>query len=416
MSIQKVSEAMQQALSRFDHGLLIKGDPAFSKSLELGQVLKGKVLRHYEGSTYGINFNGQEKVVDSAVPLKTGELIYGRVIGLDDQVRLQHLPAGAADTTASNNAGNLLTNVAQPLSSNEQALVALFDKYQAKLPAQDRIAVSQQMNKASNPGLMALSSLVLSKLGLLQSPELLKGLVRNLQGEQFYESSKASLAPILNSDPVFTPIETQNPVSQLVNVLQANYDHERSADDRVGDDNPGDSDMIGMDHELGNLNFQQDFQGQQDNNQAYLEWLIGRWVLNMQNESTVSHRLTTFPVWFDGRLVEVSVAFFDQPAQTSTEKLRYRKLVFSITTDALGKVEINVLAADKRLDIEVGADNEHSANYLANYLNELRETLLEYGWTVNRIKYGVLEDESANGVLQSVVEHHITQDSLNHLI
>ena len=75
MSVDKVTEAIQQAVSRFDKALSIKSDSAFSKSLNLGQVLKGKVLRHYEGSHYVVSFNGQEKVVDSAIPLKTGESV-----------------------------------------------------------------------------------------------------------------------------------------------------------------------------------------------------------------------------------------------------------------------------------------------------------------------------------------------------
>ena len=416
MSIQKVSEAVQQALSRLDQGLLIKGDAAFSKSLALGQVLKGKVMRHYEGSTYSISFNGQEKVVDSAVPLKTGELIYGRVVGLDEHVRLQHLPGGTSDTTALNNVGNSLANSHQSLTANEQALQALFDKYQAKLPAHDRIAVAKQMNRSSNPGLMALSSLILSKLGLIQSPELLKGIVRNLEGEHFYNANKASLAPVITSESVMAPTTNKDSIDQLVNLFQASYDPERFSNEQDQEDYVEDNELMGAKDNKNNSSFQQDLDGRRDSNRSYYEWLIGRWILNMQNETSVSHRLTTFPIWFDDQLVEVSIAFFDQPEQPLSEKLRYRKLVFTITTDVLGTAELSVVAADRRLDIDVGTDNEYSAHYLADYLNELKGALEDYGWLVNRIKYGVSNDTHDNGVLQAVVEHHVTQDSLNHLI
>src|SRR3954462_14554697 len=84
------------------NALLFKADVDFAAKLTLGQIIKGRVLRAYEGGRYLMDFYGQQKVVDSAMPLRVGDVIHGRVVGLGEHVELQRVqldasrPAGQA--------------------------------------------------------------------------------------------------------------------------------------------------------------------------------------------------------------------------------------------------------------------------------------------------------------------------------
>ena len=40
-------------------------------ALSLGQIVKARVLKHYEGARYLVSLEGRERVVDSSVPLST---------------------------------------------------------------------------------------------------------------------------------------------------------------------------------------------------------------------------------------------------------------------------------------------------------------------------------------------------------
>ena len=61
-------------------------------ALSLGQIVKARVLKHYEGGRYLVSLEGRERVVDSSVPLNTGELVRGRVIAVGERIELQPLP------------------------------------------------------------------------------------------------------------------------------------------------------------------------------------------------------------------------------------------------------------------------------------------------------------------------------------
>ena len=76
MSTGPVEGALQQGLLRLDQSLIFGADRDFLSTLTMGQIIKGRVLRHYEGSRYGVEFGGQERVVDSAIALRSGDVIH----------------------------------------------------------------------------------------------------------------------------------------------------------------------------------------------------------------------------------------------------------------------------------------------------------------------------------------------------
>ena len=73
---------------------------AFRAALKLGEIIRGRVMRSLGEGRYSVSFHGQERIVDSAIPLRTDDILHGRVIALGDRVELQRVrtePAQAAE-------------------------------------------------------------------------------------------------------------------------------------------------------------------------------------------------------------------------------------------------------------------------------------------------------------------------------
>ena len=329
-------------------------------------------------------------------------------------MNLQRLPLDPESKSIADVVKKDMPKVNLGLSSNERLLIELFAKYNAKLNPQDRAMIVAQMNKIPKANYVALSSLILSKLGLVQAPELLKGIIKNLQGDKQAMQDQTKLAPKMTAQPSLVSEESNTAIEQLASLLLARQQNDEGIEKVQYEEQEKRHLTVG--DRWNNEDLPQNTDDGQRNNHSYLEWLLGRWILNMQNECSVSHRLTTFPIWFDEKLVEVNVAFFDHPGHSSSDNLQSRKLVFSINTDTLGAVEVSVIAADRHLNIDIVAEKQDSADYLAAYLRDLKLTLVDYGWKVDRIKYGVLARDSVDGAMQAVVEHQISQDSLNQLM
>ncbi|MCK7581364.1 MAG: hypothetical protein MZV65_40845 [Chromatiales bacterium] len=86
MSITNVAAGSSAALQGAGNRLYLAGASEFADKLTVGQILKGRVLRQYDQSRYLVGFDGNERVVDSAVPLRTGELLHGRVMAVGERV------------------------------------------------------------------------------------------------------------------------------------------------------------------------------------------------------------------------------------------------------------------------------------------------------------------------------------------
>jgi len=181
MNIQGVSPFPLGAQKDAAGNLSIPGGDDFASKLQLGQIIKGRVLRHYEGTLYGVEFNGREKVVDSGVPLQTEEILHGKVVGLGDKVELQRVRVPASQPVREDAASNV-----RPWSmggDTGKLVTDLFEQYQGRLTPEQAQVVEQSVRAVSEKQSMALSGLLLSKLGVTIAPELLKAVYELLRTE-----------------------------------------------------------------------------------------------------------------------------------------------------------------------------------------------------------------------------------------
>lgn len=412
MTVSNIMNALQQSLGKGAGNLTIDGDIAFHKPLNLGQIIKGKVMMHYEGGRYLVDFAGQEKVVDSTVPLKTGELIQGRVIGLDDKVHLQRM---WTDQHAARSIipGDLTLGInLQSLTSNEKMVVELFGQYQGKLTRPDLGVITNLLKGAKNPIQMARSGLVLQKIGLPVAPELVRAIYRSLDTTVAQRNIADRIQLELIVDSNGTKGQQDAAIQQLGILLKSFnvYDDQQS----IFSGTKGLTKSFSKgDVSLGSGADDRNYTDDRDST----EWLLGYWLLNVQSGGSVSHKYASVPMRVGDHEVDIQLAMFSQKDKSlKKDGAKHSHLVFSLDTDYLGKVEISIKVVDKNLRIEVTTQSEYSADILAKRMNDLRKSLSSFDWNARDIKYGLNNDVHAKGVVRYVAEHYITQDSLNQLM
>lgn len=392
----------------------LPGAAEFASELNMGQIIKGKVLRQYEGGgRYLVNFDGRERVVDSGIPLTTGELIHGRVIGLGDRVELQRVYSAEESVRATE------PPKSEFLPTHAQAVEEMALRYRAALDGADRNALVQAAQRASDPNTMVLAGITLNKMGLRQSPELLWPVYRALQREDALSAGLHANRQVLQVEAVVSG----QPNAQLAGLRQLAETLAKQIED--GLERPSSKDRVREGGDLssrGNAEVPSAVigaigaQGEQERGGVDPRQLA-RWLLNTQTEGAVAHRLGTVPFLFGNQLIEVDLSFFEQNKEASrTTQTQHRKIVFSLRTEHLGTVQIAAHVSGTHVRLEVATDNDDATAATSAHAQELRAALSTAGWDVDEVMYQTSQTDSQNGVVRSVVEHIISQDSLSRLI
>jgi hypothetical protein len=359
-------------------------------ALSLGQIVKARVLKHYEGGRYLVSLEGRERVVDSSVPLTTGELVRGRVIAVGDRIELQPLPPAVSEDTFQ---GPLQGKVDEPVDQ----LSATFAQFGLQLDDATRAAVMRSLKGAADPQATVLAAMTLAKLGLPQQAELIDA----VQGLLRRRPAAVPAADV--SKDAFPVAPGPQLVAQLQEALRSTL--------APGQQDPAPSAAPPL--QVASDNPQQQ-QGSQSGNSGEQ---LGQRVMNTQTGGAVSHRVGTLPLLVAGRLVEVDVALFDQGARQSRQgEARSRHLVFLLNSTSLGGVEVSARLVYSRLRLRFAAERESTLELLAGRRDELSRRLAGLGWTVDEITYEPREGAGHNAAYRAVADHVVAQGSLDRKI
>ena len=413
MNVNNILATFQNAIAGADQRLTLAADNDFAAKLTIGQMLKGKVLRQYDGNRYAVDFNGQEKVVDSTVPLRTGEILYGRVVGLGDKVQLQRVFTGGEGAQTSSGSASAKLN-GGPL---EQQIISLFSQYQGKLSTNELQSLIKLVRNSVKPDLMAMSGLLLSKIGLRFDADLARALYRALSDTKsgVIQNSKSTIRLQTERNEGVTGISNAT-VEQLVSAFVSKQSQLRQTDTQDARDDALD-DSIGEEHSLESEQYSGLSKENGSLSQHQQEWVLGRYILNAQSDGSVAHRIRSIPMWFGDQLIEVDIALFSQlPQRSPNEGIRYQKLVFSLDTEKLGHIEVSVLVANRNLRIRVLSEKEDITERMSYYLPDLKNVLQEFEWQLDEISYETAHKDAQGNVLGAVVDHYVSQDSLSRLM
>jgi hypothetical protein len=422
MSVQSVGLTDSPISTAAATRLFLPGAQAFSDSLNIGQIIQGRVLREYEGNNrYLVAFGTDERVVDSALPLTPGEILHGRVVGLGERVELQRVFARDREpTTQQASAGE--ARVGRSASEQETLVDALFQRYQIPLAADDRATLLRAMRSAGDGEAMSLAGAMLGKLGLPQTGVLLDALYRaqRVQTTAVPSGSDRELLPEVLAVPAQQVAEWQassirSLAALLGQIAELNSQSERSpspassapgAADGAPSSNRGSQSVRARGKELS--------EGQtRDSAQSALAQRI----LNAQTGGVVSHRSGYLPLLVGGKLVEVSFALFEQqrPA-TPAGSMQHRQVAFSLRTERFGQVDVVARITGDHVRVQLLTGSDENVSEASRYAGELTQALTESGWSVDEIAYGLRGQNGQDATVRSVIEHVISLDSLNRLV
>jgi hypothetical protein len=416
MSISGISSGLTPALQGGGGRLFLPGAAEFADKLTIGQILKGRVLRQYDSNRYLVDFGGDSRVVDSAIPLSTGELLHGRVVGLGDRVELQRMPnQDLGDGARSTLPESATTSVA--VSGSGDVLANVLARFQVNLSPADQATLMRAIRSATDGSAMTIAGVLLSKLGLTQSPDLLNAVYNMLVARRTSATEQAAinLQPLMQgaAGSVIPPTAL---VAQLGEMLRQTL--EESIPQRTESNETPASTATSSPK----LSISADAQSQgsattTDSGTQNSEQLLGQWVLNAQTDGSVAHRTGTIPLLVGNRLMEVEVALFEQRRNADPKAdTRHRQLIFRLNTETMGTVEISARLAGDRVRVHVVSEDGRAASSLSSESPALRAALGEAGWKVDEVVYETRSLGDRNAAASAVIDHVINQDSLNRVI
>lgn len=410
MSVDQIANALDAALRGAAGKLSFGGD--FPSTLTIGQIIKGRVLRQYDGHRYLVEFSGQEKVVDSSIPLKTDEVIQGRVVGLGDRVELQRVYQhdGQASTEPQGQKANPQPLFADKLQAQIENLIARFN---GNLNPDEIATVVRASRGSVAVDWTAMAGLALSKLGLGVAPELLRAIVKTVEDPNRTGLFLAAGGLDVQTQAAKTGFVDTATVSKIAQSLAQALDDPKTKDDgRPEAAEHGDPQMDGRSPSVSIAMTPVGQQSGGTSDERPRDW--ARWILNAQTEGAVLHRIGTFPVRLNDQVVEIDVAAFEQRQSQAHQEPRHRQIALQLKLAGLGRVDILAKTVDRHVRLTLGAATGESTETLARYMGSLRGTLSEFGWQVDELTYET--GEAASNPARKVVEHVIAQDSLNRLM
>lgn len=415
MSVQPIGAGSPGVVPSGGGRFFLPDATEFSGSLRLGEIIQGKVLRQYEGGRYLVSFNGHERVVDSSVPLQTGELIYGRVIGIGERVELQRVHSPDAETDRSAEKGAATEAQARALDRAEEVLDQLLSRYNVQLSQDDARTLTHTVRRADDSSAMALVGAIINKLGLKQTPELLWPIYNALTRRTDDASSLVqSFAARIDNVPVHAAAVSPTFIRQVADVIDrvVNQTAEEPSDQQAANSNPSFIPTITQPVLAPIKHISDD-----DVDRRSEANVLAYWLLNAQKEGSVAHRVGMVPLLLGDQLVEVEMSFFEQRRDAEQKpEAKHRKIVFSLQMPNLGRVEVMARLAGDHVSIQVATPAGEKTETLARYAEQLKSLLDGVGWTVDEIAYETRQGDGYNGAVRSVIEHVVNQDSLNRLI
>jgi hypothetical protein len=378
------------------------GSDPFRAALRIGEVIEGRVLRSVGPGRYAVDFAGFERVVDSVIPFRTDEILYGRVVAIGERVELQRVRADAA---ARQSEGVQSLAAAAPAPAPVLMGDAIAPSRGRWSPEEWKTAERLAEDAGDSPT-MSLAASAMATTGLPFSRGVLEfvhsRLVRQ-PGRGMLPTRPAAIRVETARAEKHADIDARNArsVAEFAELLRSEFDSSREnlIGRARGEERPGEASRA-SDPDDG----------------KFSEGELGA-LLNVQIDGAVAHAVATLPLVVDGRLVEVDVALFQQDRKSEDPgKLLHGRAVVALTTDRLGRVEIVATLVGEHVQLSLGSDDALATEYMARYATGLRSAVEAGGWWVDEIRYRAGDRAGPAVPARAALEHLASRDSFNRLV
>lgn len=136
-------------------------------------------------------------------------------------------------------------------------------------------------------------------------------------------------------------------------------------------------------------------------------------LLNEQDDSSVGYAYGSLPILIADQLVELDVVLF-RDRRAADDSTARKRLVMTLQTAHLGRVEIMAQSLGARLTIAIRTDTAAASAALAAHADEARALVADLGWNVEAIEYDV--DPLRTRAPRTIVEHVLQAGSVDRLV
>ncbi|TCS37712.1 flagellar hook-length control protein FliK [Paucimonas lemoignei] len=401
-------------LSQLAHGKLSSApdiDPA--KNLQLGQILLAKVLRVHQNGSYLVDLNGHQHIVDSAIPLRQGEVFRGKIISLDERIVLEKMvDAGTAEAEAE--AAQLAMQIDWSKSNLENDLKAFLTQHQNIFDVRTWNALIRAAGRTSHPQLVLTASVFLHKLGVPVTTELAVDLAKYLENDaRLHASVKGDVLHLQADFAEVNLLAKDDSVLQLLAAYiqeksEKTLDHARTAiiDTIAKQKTPQAAAAV-----------QTVTQESEEDSGGSLNQSVLQWLMNVQTGGAIAHRTMVVPFVVDGKLVELEMALFDQKDRADMpSELRSRVIRLTLKMEYLGKIDAVIKVVNQNLQVQFLSDSDTGMQSLAAHNHHLKGELEQLNYRVDELRYHAEPSPVWQNIMRPVVDMVVNTDSLSMLV
>ena len=373
---------------------------------EAGQQVSLRVLEKLADGRFVASISDTRYIVASAVPLAVGDIVKASVSSVGGIVELKYLGGGQFEQVNDVQ----LNDAASVDTAGGAALTSLQRRFNIVLPSAVQQAVAEISNEAQHPETMAMGALYLTRLGTSTESDAMHALYAKQVWAQEYAQDRSGAADI---SALIKGVQ-QGKVGDLDELARLLGDALEGAAGGATCD-AQDKQLMQSQGAVGGalsqfLREDADASGNQSHEMLHE---LARRLLNTQDAGALAYHFGSLPVMVANQMLELDLVLFRE-RQSAGRAQGLRKLVMTLRTETLGKVEIVAQSFDTHLSVSIGSQSAESIESLAGHAQEIRELLGRLGWKVDGVSYR-LSAEPARAA-ERIVTHVLSSGSLDAVI
>lgn len=393
MKLTAVPPIVHQAARANDDLSLVIQQQDWLKTISLGQIIKGKVLKVYDGNRYGILMGGHERVVDSTIAFKVGQQLSAKVTDIHgEKVSLKLVERDATDQS---------TMIKETPATPKTLVENLASQFNLQLSDLQKQAIDSIARQFMQEPLAIKVALYLAKMGLPISDLFIRDLIKNA-------NSQTQLIKLEPANPRVTQSFEVDRMPALYQAIAATFSGEAQQEDLKDSTPRARATAQTAVHYKATSKFEQHESGF-DADSEYTPFMK---LLNIDTEGAIAHSFDVLSIIINDRLLEFDVAFFDQ-AHAHVGATLSKQIVFELDTLS-GKVGVVAKLVNNRLSLAFQTEHPQLLNVLQQQKDGLAETLTQAGWILEQASYAAQAERAS--AMAAVIDHVLTQGSMERML
>lgn len=374
----------------------------------VGQEVSLRILSKLAPDRYLASVGDAKIVVASQIPFAIGQTVKTTVNSIDGVVELKYLGDGQFELVKSESSSKE-SSAAIPGGA---FLSNLQTKYKTFLSAADAQLIESLSAGISRPTEFAAGGLYLNKIRAQISDDELNALYASQIWQDEKESDVDSTANLMDVSALVVGVQQgrRADIDALAKILGDVAEQSTStqeAQESSGEEARG----VALNLPTTDLANGKGANATTDDDDEIRK--LAQRLLNSQDSGAIAYHYGSMPVLISGQLVELDVLLFRE-RESAQQNAGLRKLVMTLNTESLGRVEIVAQSIDNHLSVSITTQSPQATEKLAGHVTEVRDLVTQLGWRVDGVSYRLASDPQR--AANQIICHVLNSGTLNSMV